>query len=355
MAKQPAVIVVGAGIVGASIAWHLAAAGAEVTVIDAAQPGGVATANSFAWINASWGNPEPYFRLRVHAMAGWRRLAAAVPAIPIAWSGGLCWYLPPDELEAYARQHAAWGYGVRPVDRAEAARIEPNLLDPPAMALHVAEEAAVEAADAARVLLQDAVARGARLRSETAVLALAQRNGKTVGVETTAGRLAADEVVIAAGAGSAVLLATVGFTLPMSTPAGLLVHARPHRRLLHGIVLAPGLHMRQTAAGRIVAGVDFGGAEPGMDAAATAQALFAKARAMLVRSDGLELDHYTIGYRPTPEGGLPAIGRPAGADGLYLAVMHSGVTLAPAVGEFATAELLGGRRDPLLAPFAPAG
>src|SRR5215207_7989870 len=109
MAKAPTVIVVGAGIVGASIAWHLAVAGAQVIVVDAADAGGTATARSFAWVNASWGNPEPYFRFRVRSMAEWRRLAATVPDIPITWAGGLCWDLPPEQLIAYARQHGAWG------------------------------------------------------------------------------------------------------------------------------------------------------------------------------------------------------------------------------------------------------
>ena len=117
MAQAPEVVVVGAGIVGASIAWHLTAAGAAVTVIDAGEPGGIATAGSFAWINASWGNPEHYFRLRVHSMAGWRRLAEAVPAVPIAWVGGLCWDLPRDQLLDHARKHGSWGYGVRSVNR----------------------------------------------------------------------------------------------------------------------------------------------------------------------------------------------------------------------------------------------
>ncbi|TIT27457.1 MAG: FAD-binding oxidoreductase, partial [Mesorhizobium sp.] len=38
-------------------------------------------------------------------------------------------------------------------------------------------------------------------------------------------------------------------------------------------------------------------------------------------------------------------------DGLYVAVMHSGITLAPAVGLFATREILAGERDPLLQPY----
>lgn len=102
MSAAKHVIVVGAGIIGASIAWHLAKAGANVTIVADSGAGGVATPNSFAWINASWGNPEPYFRLRTRSMAEWTRLAHDVPGIPLAWCGALCWDLPPAELEAYA-------------------------------------------------------------------------------------------------------------------------------------------------------------------------------------------------------------------------------------------------------------
>ena len=56
VAKQ--IIVIGAGIIGASIAWHLTKAGAGVTVVSESGAGGVATPNSCAWLNASWGNPE---------------------------------------------------------------------------------------------------------------------------------------------------------------------------------------------------------------------------------------------------------------------------------------------------------
>src|SRR6202521_421792 len=119
MADRPHVLIVGAGIIGASIAWHLARAGARVTVTDAGEPGGIATRNSWAWINASWGNPETYFRLRVRSMDEWRRLERELPGIQVAWGGGLTWELPPDELEAFAVEHASWGYGIRRVDRAE--------------------------------------------------------------------------------------------------------------------------------------------------------------------------------------------------------------------------------------------
>ncbi|MER9246635.1 FAD-binding oxidoreductase [Mesorhizobium sp. M0590] len=348
-AKQ--VIVIGAGIIGASIAWHLTRAGAKVTVIAGSGAGGVATPNSFAWINASWGNPEVYFRLRIRSMAEWTRLANEVPGIPLQWCGGLWWDLPRPELEAYAAEHSAWGCGIERVDRAGAARIEPNLAELPDFALYVAEEGVAEPVAATQALLADAERRGARIVAETTVTALVQANGRIAGVDTSGGRIAADEVVIAAGAGSPALAATAGIELPIETPPGLIVHSRPYEKLLNGLVIGDRLHMRQTAEGRIIAGSDFGGADPGMDAAATARDLFAAMKAMLRGADELELDFHTIGYRPTPVDGFPIIGRAEGTSGVYVAVMHSGITLAPAVGLFAAREILDGERDPLLDPY----
>ena len=67
----PHVLVVGAGIVGASIARYLAASGTRVTVVEAGEAGGVAARNSWAWINAASGSPEPYFRLRHRSQEEW--------------------------------------------------------------------------------------------------------------------------------------------------------------------------------------------------------------------------------------------------------------------------------------------
>src|SRR5437763_13160094 len=97
------IVIVGAGIIGASIAYHLARHGARVTIVDAGEPGGLATRASWAWINASWGNPEFYVRLRLRSMKEWRRLAEEIPDLRPRWVGGLLWDLPTGKLEAFAR------------------------------------------------------------------------------------------------------------------------------------------------------------------------------------------------------------------------------------------------------------
>jgi glycine/D-amino acid oxidase-like deaminating enzyme len=79
------VVVVGGGIVGASTAYHLAAAGAAVTVVY--RDAGV-TARSFAWIGGSEGEwPGGADDLRPSLLDDWERLAATVPGVTVDWSG----------------------------------------------------------------------------------------------------------------------------------------------------------------------------------------------------------------------------------------------------------------------------
>ncbi len=348
---QKKVVVVGAGIIGASIAHHLTkAAGCAVTVLEADASGGLATRHSFAWINASWGNPEFYFHFRRRAMAEWRQLAIDVPAVGVDFCGGLIWDLPRAELEAFATQHEAWGYGVRRVDRAGALAVEPALKAPPDFALHVAEEGMVEPVVAARALLSAA---GIVPRAAT-VSSLVSRAGRVIGVATDIGVIDADEVVLAAGAQTAFLAGTIGLSMAMTAPAGLVAHSAPTgAKLLQGLVLSPEFHVRQTLEGRLIAGADFAGADPKDDGQAVAEKLLDQVRAMVRGSEELGLDFFTVGHRPTPADGYPLIGRPGETPDLYVAVMHSGITLAPLVGVLAARELASGERDPLLAPYDP--
>ena len=72
---RPDVVVIGAGIVGASCAWHLASRGCAVTVLEARGPAAQASGHSFAWLNAGDGlQPKSYHTLRTLALGEHRRL-----------------------------------------------------------------------------------------------------------------------------------------------------------------------------------------------------------------------------------------------------------------------------------------
>lgn len=347
------VIVAGAGIIGATIAWNLARAGADVLVLDGDEPGGIATPRSWAWINASWGNPEPYFRLRRRSMALWRELDRDVPGLAVNWCGGLLWDLEPAALKAYAKEQGSWGYGTRLVSRAEALQIEPNLNQAPDLAVHVAEEGVVEPAAATAAILAAAKTAGASVISKAHIKWLEDSHGRVSAAVTEEGALKADEIILATGTGTPAILKSIGLSLGMSAPPGLLSHSEPAPDLLKGLVMTPGLHVRQTAEGRLVAGTDFTGTDPGDDPEGMARGLHAQVQTLIRGSEEVPLAFHTVGYRPTPADGFPAVGRFVGKQGLYVAVTHSGVTLAPAIGAMVAREILEGVRDPLLGPYGP--
>ena len=83
------VVVAGAGIVGASIAYHLAKSGANVTVIDRQGPATNASRASFAWINATWSKqPRSYHALNQKGVARWKELQAELN-LSVRWGGSL--------------------------------------------------------------------------------------------------------------------------------------------------------------------------------------------------------------------------------------------------------------------------
>jgi glycine/D-amino acid oxidase-like deaminating enzyme len=338
--------VVGAGILGAAAAWYLAQGGARVTVYEAAdQPGGLATAGSFAWINASWGNTPAYRALRMASMQDWRDLGAQVPGAAPHWCGGLLWDLPEPELRAFADEGAAQGYPLTPVDAKGARALEPALADPPPFALHAPLEGMVEPAAAARALIE---ASGARV--VTGAVTLDQTGGRVV-LHGEGGPLPHDAVVLAAGIATPGLLAGLGLDLPMSAPQGMLAWAAPTPRLLRGLVMTPDIHLRQTPGGQIVIGADFaGGGAAGPEAA---EALVALARRALIGAEALRLERLTLAARPTPGDGFPVVG-PVGPAGLHVILTHSGVTLAARLGHATAAAVLRGQDEPLLAPYRPA-
>ena len=149
------------------------------------------------------------------------------------------------------------------------------------------------------------------------------------------------------------LLKNLCVNLRVDGPAGLLVHTEPTFKMLNGLVMSPEFHVRQTAEGRLVLGSDFGGTQPGDDPAATAAQLLAMLPSFVLGAEKLKMEYFTLGYRPTPADGFPAVGRPRGIEGLYVAVMHSGITLAPAIGEFGATEILNDVRHELLRPYHP--
>ncbi|HWA45471.1 MAG TPA: FAD-binding oxidoreductase [Hypericibacter adhaerens] len=339
---KPRTIVIGAGIVGASVAYHLARRGAPVTLIDKGKPAGAVTGKAFAWINVAHGLPEPYSQLRHLAVQDWRRLEQELERpLPIDWCGALTWNRDPADTERLVREHAAWGYDIRLVERPEIARLEPNLTEPPAIAAFAASEAAVDPVAATTILADAARRAGAELRLETEVGALATKSGKISGIRTRDGIVSADRVVIAAGIEAPALCRTIDLALPVETSPALLLRFKTAGRLVNRILTGPVMEVRQASPVQLLAAEDYVDAAGENGPEAIAQRTLAAVRRHLRAAEGTTLESVSVGLRPMPADGLPIVGA-GGVEGLYLAVMHAGVTLAPLVGRLAASEILDG-------------
>ena len=343
---------------GASIAYHLARRGAEVTVLEKQRPGSGATQNSFAWLNATFSKrPRSYYELNLAGIAGWRRLCLEFPDLKVQWGGSVQWYEPgasADRLRKNIGPHEAFGYSVHLIDADEIPRLLPSIAPGPVGAACFADqEGTVDPMHALGVLLKGAQAMGAKVEYPCEVTGISRSNVRVTGVETTRGGFPCDFLVLASGVDTERLARMVDVNVPLKDSPGALAHTKPHGRLLDRIALAPGANIKQNPDGRIVTGTDFGGT-PVTDASREfGLGLLKNAERFLSKLKDAELETVTLGHRVLPEDDLPVVGFAGKCPNLYLAAMHSGMTLSPIIGQVAAMEILDGADVDLLKPYRP--
>ena len=351
------VVIIGAGLIGAGLAYRVTQAGARVTVVEAqGAPATMASGHSFGWINASYYLGAAHHHLRVAGMAAHHRLARDLGTHLWDWQGCL-WVEDEPALDKMAAELGALGYAFQDLAQGRVADLVPALANPPPRALYFAQEGAVDPAALTRALLAKAEAAGAKVVLNAPVSGLIQRGDRVCGVRLGQELVECDQVVLAAGTGAAPLLAGIGFALPMLQRPGVILATQPVPRRLEHILALHGQELRQDRQGRLWLPVaahhqaDTAETLPA-DPQASVDAALDAMNALFQGPAILHADHWAAAFRPVPGDGLPAVG--SVAPGLWLAVLHSGVTLGPLVAEALAGEVLGAPAPPLLAPFRPA-
>lgn len=347
------IVIIGAGVIGASIGWHLARAGCRVTILDKGPIAGESSGRSFGWLNASFYADADHHRLRVASMRAMREMALSLGTNAIAWTGCLDFELPLAGLEQRATELRALGYPLDMLSPHDIHRRFPFLAQPPEAALFYPDEGAADVSLLTHDLLRAVVSAGGSIQTGCAVEAVLHDGSGATGVRTSAGDIAADRVVVAAGAGATALLASLDVELPLLTRPGVLFHTQAIEAVTDIVMVSPDMEMRQLPDGRFLAPTvagHQGDSSDRLDQTPIHAARHAVGRlGKVLGRDDLRVSMATVGWRPVPGDGLPVMG-PAGPDGLYVSVMHSGATLAAIAGQFAARELLG-NTVPELAPY----
>ncbi|WP_031481127.1 NAD(P)/FAD-dependent oxidoreductase [Streptomyces bicolor] len=333
------VVVVGAGIVGASVAYHLARRGAPVTLIDRAPaPATGATGGSFAWIGGRGGHwPGGAEDLRGSVLADHRRLEAELPDVAVRWSGSLRWDGAPVGAEPGEGRFRVGADGIR--------ALEPGLREPPEWAVHTPSDGGLDAVAVTGALVRAARGLGARMVLGAAGVALKTVDGRVLGVTSSAGFHPASTVVLAAGTGVRGLLTPLGLELPIEASPARLVRLTAPSGLVRAIVAGPEFEVREVREGRLLMTVP---------PTSSADRALRRLQASFHGADGCRVLDTRVSARPMPADG-PLVGHLVPDGSVYLAVLHSAVTLAPTVGRLVAQELVTGESAEELRRCRPEG
>lgn len=341
------VLIIGAGVIGLSLAYELAGYGLGVRVVDRTGPGAEAS-----WAGAGILPPAP-----AEPQSAYEQLLALSNRLHAVWAGELTqqvgidngyrrtggWYLETALDEAPSPVGgASLAEGPPPSPRlttGQVAELEPGLAggwiesDEFRGAHLVPEEAQIRNPWHLRALAAGASARGARLVAPCEVTGLEVSGGRVRGLITTTGRLAAERYCFTSGAWTAEVLRAAGITIPLRPIRGqiVLVHGPPGR--LARIVNVGRRYLVPRDDGRVLIGSTE--EDVGFDRRNTPQGVaelheFGCRVAPVLR--GLAVERTWAGLRPATADGFPCLGPLPGTDNAWVAAGHyrAGLQLSPA-------------------------
>jgi D-amino-acid dehydrogenase len=405
------VVVVGAGVVGLSTAFHLARKGAQVDLVDAGEVGSGASRSNAGWIVPSMSEPVPspaalrtaarwlgrkdgplkvgvepsarYVRflarmlmasrgsvfargldataaLAAEAIAAFDELERAGVSFERHSDGVLMLFVDERGIEPHLHDlRATERFGVPPahaLDFRDVVELEPGVGPGVVGGILSPGDQHVDPSSLVDGLMTQCRVAGVRIRTGAPVTDLVDAGDR---VRLTAGgeRLEAQSMVIAAGIGSRHLAARLGVHLPIRAGKGYgFDYRQPPVQVRHAVYLTDHkvavtpLHRGLRIAGTM----EFGSENGSIDTRRAAGV--ARAMPAYFSPWDAPLPQPWCGLRPMSPDGLPVIGRLPTRSAVYAATGHAmlGITLGPVTGSLLSAQVLDGVSSPVLEPFQPA-
>ena len=365
--NSPSVIVIGAGVVGCTVAHQLARSGAKVQVIETRQPGQGAT-------RASAGILAPYIEGHESAALrslGRRSLDLFDPFIAqlradsghdVIYRRNGTFELALDQadverLSALSAALAADGVGSHWVPPADVAKHEP-LASPAALgALLIPTHGFVGVMSVTLAAAAAAQKFGAHFRTEVGAIRVFALPTGRVGVEAGGTAWEADHAVLAAGSWSSQIRIEGADTVPVKPIRGQLIQLQAEPGAMQRVIWGPTGYLVPWPDGAVLVGSTV--EDVGFDEAHTdegVRGLRAAAVAMVPSLAGATMTSVRTGLRPRGPDDLPMLGRSAVVPGLIYATAHyrNGVMFTPLTVRLVDDLVFDKGRDPALRDLDPA-
>ena len=362
------ILIVGGGIMGSSIAYHLARQGRDVLVIERAE---VASEPVASWASAGGvrrqGRHPAEAALAREAIARWPALEDELGALVLYRQQGNLLVGESDaeaeQLVAFVREQLRMGFDdVRLLDRTAVRALVPGIGEQVVAGSYSPADGQADPPWTTRAFAMAAQRHGATYWTQTECHALLAEGGRATGARTDRGDVSARIVVLAAGAWSDELAASIGLRLPIQMQALQMVRSTPAPQALRPVlgVMGRALSLKQLHDGAFL----LGGGWPGEIAPGrrgytlkpeSVEGNWAAACAILPAVARQQVAQAWCGLEAMSADGIPFIGFTPGIENLVLALGFSGhgFALAPAVGR-AVADLLAGKPVPELDGLSPA-
>lgn len=366
MAKTADVIIVGAGVVGCSVAYHLARMGVKgILVLDRGQIGGEASGAAAGMLapQCEAASPGPFLDLCLAARRYYERLEPELKEltrIDIEYLGWGILYLLDEEGDEAAEGRYRWqrelGLAVERLTPEEVSKLEPGLTKEIGGALFFPGDHHVNNTELIRALAQAARSLGVRIVEACPVTGFLYEGDKVAGIRTPDEIYTTAHIVLCSGAWSGQLGALLGRRIPVEPARGQILYAElPELPLRHPVWGKGGYLVPRLNGGLIVGStVEYVGFEKSV----TLEGIRRLSELTLSLLPGLAPQPFTrawAGLRPHSKDGLPLIGPLTDLEGLSIATGHfrNGILLGPLTGRLVSESILGEQTSFPLEAFSP--
>lgn len=364
--SSPSVIVIGAGVIGCTVAYELARAGAQVRVLETRAPGQGAT-------RASAGVLCPYIegheeKLRDLGARSLELYDAFIDRLRTDSAHDIVYqrngtfevaFNDADVARLTAQSVSLGDQGVefKWVQRAAFGEFEPQISQDALAALLIPIHGYVGVTSLTLAAAAAAEKLGARFMNENGAIRIHALPDNRVGVQTASSTLAADRVVLAAGSWSSQISIQGVDPIRVRPIRGQLVQLQSPPAHLRRVIWGANGYLVPWPDGSILVGAtveDVGFDESNTEAGV---ASLRRAAAELVPSlADAPVVNVRAGLRPRGPDDLPLIGPSRAVPGLFYATAHyrNGVLLAPLTGKLTRDLVFGDTGDPALRALDPA-